>query len=469
MRRVIGIYDDTVKPDSDIRSITGSKSFGETIFHRETLKEHTKKIFKASSYIAGVEDDKSAEAILSDICAKDFSILLLYSCFIISDIKAFNVLAEKAVYAHDNYKVTCGGKIACVIIGKGQDYFTIDPTGYDAFDEIECGAFTDISDVNNFRQFITSGFEARFFNAVSGDDYTVVKKSANAKKLKAEYTFYSLLPDSMKQWFVMPYDYTENGGVASYRMERFHMADLAIRYVHGAISTDEFEDILNRLFYFIGKRVLKEVTPDEYSKKAEELYIKKVDDRISELKQQKEFAGLKKLIADSTDYNGIDDIINDYKAVYQKIRGGKNFKNVLVVGHGDLCFSNILYNHDAAIIKFIDPKGAMEEAELYTDPYYDVAKLSHSVCGYYDYFNSDLYEITFDEKLKARLNIDFDNSDYIRMFREKLEGCGLDYRLVRLYECSLFLSMLPLHIDRPKKVFAFVLNAINILNMLKEG
>ncbi|MBC7389181.1 MAG: hypothetical protein H7329_08235, partial [Opitutaceae bacterium] len=40
---------------------------------------------------------------------------------------------------------------------------------------------------------------------------------------------------------------------------------------------------------------------------------------------------------------------------------------------------------------------------------------------------------------------------------------GYNYELVRIFEASLFLSMLPLHIDNPKKVLAFILNAINIL------
>ena len=38
---------------------------------------------------------------------------------------------------------------------------------------------------------------------------------------------------------------------------------------------------------------------------------------------------------------------------------------------------------------------------------------------------------------------------------------------VRIYEASLFLSMLPLHMDNPHKVFAFILNAKNILEEIE--
>ena len=40
---------------------------------------------------------------------------------------------------------------------------------------------------------------------------------------------------------------------------------------------------------------------------------------------------------------------------------------------------------------------------------------------------------------------------------------------MRLYEASLFISMLPLHIDYPQKVLGFILNAINILKEIEEN
>ena len=46
-----------------------------------------------------------------------------------------------------------------------------------------------------------------------------------------------------------------------------------------------------------------------------------------------------------------------------------------VIGHGDPCFANTLYNKSTKTLKFIDPKGALTEDELWTNPYYDVAKL----------------------------------------------------------------------------------------------
>ena len=102
------------------------------------------------------------------------------------------------------------------------------------------------------------------------------------------------------------------------------------------------------------------------------------------------------------------------------------------------------------------------------DPYYDVAKLSHSICGHYDFFNSDLYEITIDAGLRARVKVDADNRGYVELFKESLAEHGMDFVLIRLYETSLFLSMLPLHMDRPQKVFGFIMNALAIMDSLEN-
>ena len=93
----------------------------------------------------------------------------------------------------------------------------------------------------------------------------------------------------------------------------------------------------------------------------------------------------------------------------------------------------------------------------------DLAKLSHSICGCYDFFNSGLYLITMDRDMKIHLSIDADAAPYIEVFKNYLEKNGFDYVRVRLYEASLFLSMLPYHMDQPGKVFGFLMNAIRIL------
>lgn len=467
MEKITVIYDDSRIPVQEIRDITGKKNFGSTIFKRVSLKERMKEtalsMKRVGDFVCDTEWSMEAGAVKSE--GKTY--FVIFSDFVVKDSKALSILLEKSCYAKDAYKVVNDERISAMILPDADAlrmYLKNDTEGMFA---IEDEAFMDISTPDAFRQYITSGFDARFFNALSGDEYTVVKSSKNVAKIKAEYDFYHMLPDEMKTYFTLPYNYREEDGAASYTMERYHMTDLAIRYVHGAIDKQEFTTVLKRLFMFIEKRTVRQVSAKEYEINARALYVDKVNERIEMLKQNPQYERLNRLISEGTAYNGIDDVVSRYMRLYDAITAKKDFAKVLVISHGDLCFSNILYSPETSLLRLIDPKGATQESDLYMNPYYDIAKLSHSICGRYDFFNSDLFEISLNNDMKFKLIVDGDTSEYVEIFKMFLAEKGIDYRLVRLYEASLFISMLPLHIDREKKTFGLLLNAINILEELE--
>lgn len=471
MRQVILVYDDRIKPNREIAAITGKKSYGKTIFKRKTLRE------MVEAEAGCVADFDEGLAFLKQY-PEQTVFCHLFSLYGIRDREEFSILLKKAAYSHQIYTAECEGEPAMGIFPSSSSYRDfVEESEEDAVQMIRAlkeetllptEAFMNLSDRNEFLTFITSGFEARFFNALQGDEYTVTKRSANKQKIKSEYTFYYLLPETMKMWFVMPFAYQEEPDGASYTMERLHVTDIAIRYVHGAVDMEEMKDILKKLFRFIRSRVRKEVSEAEYGDLRERLYIRKVDERIAELKKYGSFPQFESLIRSGTDYNGIDEIVEKYKKLYYDATGRIRFRPELVTGHGDLCFSNILYQKEAGLLKLIDPKGCLTEEGLYTDPYYDLAKLSHSVCGNYDFFNSGLYQVFLGADMKFHLSVDADSGKYAKLFREYLEEAGFDYRIVRIYEASLFLSMLPLHMDREQKVFALLLNALGIIEQLEQ-
>lgn len=472
MKQIFVIYDDSKMPGKEIKTITGAKSYGETIFKRVTLKDRMeaeivkeKQVLTVFNY-KGEKDNAALFAALP--LDNNTTIVHLYSNFGLKDTKAFSVLLKKAEFMNESYTAFCDNKPAMSFLDGADSYkkaFDALIAGEYEAERIENDAFMDLSVRANFLTFITGGFDARFFNALAGDEYTVTKRSTKKEKIKAEYQFYYLLPETMKMWFVMPYDYKEDADGASYTMERFHMTDIAIRFVHGAVDEDELKDILDKLFYFINLRATKEVSVEEGKAIAKELYIDKLAARMEELKKYKEYEQFDSMIKMGTSYDGIANVVSKYEKLYEKLAMANNRNyGKLAVGHGDLCFSNILYSKEAEILKLIDPKGALQEEELYTDPYYDLAKLSHSICGCYDFFNSGLYEISIKRDLKLDLTIDTDNTSYKEIFKSYLQENGYNYALVRLYEASLFLSMLPYHMDQPGKVFGFLLNAIKILD-----
>ncbi len=463
-KSVAVVYDDTRRPGREIAVITGNKSFGDTIYKRRTLRERVAEVFLGMPSVSGFYVKGSRE--IAGI--KDTPVILYFSDFGIAKTEDLATIVYKAGYAHENYKITHRNRIACVIFENEDEYFNASAGDYDKYTEIASDAFTDLSDVGNFRSFITGGFDARYFNSLTGDEYTVVKSSEKTDKIKAEYSFYYLLPDDMKQWFVRPFDYREDDSGASYRMQRYSMTDLAIRYVHGSVSLEEFDEVLKHLFHFLSNRKRVAVSEADYEAMARRLYVTKVNDRVAQLKGSQGYGKIASLIMALTPYPDIDAIVTRYVDMYDRARSQKRFEYVKCVSHGDMCFSNILYSNPDSLLIMVDPKGALSEEELYMDPYYDVAKLSHSICGYYDFFNSDLYEITVDANMMATVRVDADNRQFVGLFRDRLAACGMDFELVRLYEASLFLSMLPLHMDRPQKVFGFIINALAILDSLEK-
>ena len=70
--------------------------------------------------------------------------------------------------------------------------------------------------------------------------------------------------------------------------------------------------------------------------------------------------------------------------------------------------------------------------------------------------------------MKYALHVHTDNRRAKELFASYLAKNGFDYTAVRVFEASLFLSMLPLHIDNPHKVFGFILNAINIMEEIEN-
>ncbi len=482
--KVIVVYDDTGRKSEVITDIIGDKGFAEVVVKKRKLEDYYRdevqkiypdlvwrkihSVFEYADLIKELELQNTNET----------KVIHCFSNYLISDTYKAGLTFEKLKFIDEQYGVVSGNRaVAAMFSGVSEyiDFCRNIVSGQRAWDiarnmkeTIPIDGLVDISVIGNFIQCITGNFDSRYFNSLKGNEYTIIKSSSDIKKIKSEYTFYHLLPEDMKFWFVMPFNYQETCDSASYTMERLHMTDLAIKWVHGSMDEVEFSELMDKYFYFFSSRHAKKCPEAEYKGHANALYVEKVNDRIENLKKLPEYRKLKVLLEASTD-TCIDTLVNKYFELKNKIEKQVDYPQELVIGHGDPCFSNALYNKSTKTLKFIDPKGALAEEQLWTNPYYDVAKLSHSVCGRYDFFNNGLYDIKINPEFSYELEIPFDNSGFVKIFRDKVEKNGFDYLSVRIYEASLFLSMLPLHIDNPHKVFGFILNVKNILEEIEKN
>lgn len=483
-KKLIVVYDNTAVPGEHFQDIIGDSSYADVIFERKTFRQRMYEQLMATGCVEKILSldhpfyfDRIKRQI--NLNKNDCRILHLYSYTGVRDTEEFTALLQKLQYSiNDVFYIATNVLFyffsdAEAYIEKmdslyknNLNYFQ---DGGKIFENVKADCFYDFSFYSEFLKYISGGFQARYFNSLVADEYVVTKRSSDKNKMKKEYTYYYLLPPEMQAWCVLPFDYREEAEYASYSMERYGVTDMAIKWVHQSINLQEFEQFLKKAFMFITSRPQKSIEVEAYRRIQDQLYMDKVKQRLETLKKHVRFQELEAFLTHVEGYAGIDDVFCSYYQLYEKIQVRCKPIPVLSIGHGDFCFSNILYDKQTHLMRLIDPKGALEEKELWTDPYYDIAKLSHSICGLYDLFNSGLFDITVNDDMKLVLNLDHSREmqAYRTAFQQALEQNGFSYLLTRIYEASLFLSMLPLHMDNPKKVLGFLLNAINIMKEIQ--
>lgn len=143
------------------------------------------------------------------------------------------------------------------------------------------------------------------------------------------------------------------------------------------------------------------------------------------------------------------------------------------VMHGDFCFSNILFNARTGRIRVIDPRGIAPDGRLTLlgDVRYDIAKLMHSMVGRYDLIIGGRFEASQVTPNAFELAFNSDPSqDWLEAHVRGTEMAGVPLAspVVAATTVSLFLSMLPLHADRPDRQTAFLANALRLFLELER-
>ncbi len=485
MADLLVVYDNSVRPGEIIRDIIGQKGYGDVVVKRRHLQEYYRDsleaIFPAAKWtvVNNLYDlDELRQRLATEGGEASTPVLHCFADFMLNDVDLVGLTLRKLPYLDEPVQLLCEKRCLGLMFDRGQaylEYLERALARHDSQGAGQCRASMNIEgavyigEIRNFIQALTGNFDSRYFNSLQGTEYVLRKASRDKEKIRSEYQYYQLLPEKMRRWFVMPFDYRETETEASYAMERLYMTDLAVKWVHGSVGMEEFKQILSMYFTFFRERPSKAVTQEEYQACRDGLYVVKVRRRLARLGSLPQFASIATLLQANKRLLSLEDIFKRYLDLKKKVEQRLSYPCVSVIGHGDPCFANAMYNYATRTLKFIDPRGALSEAELYTDPYYDIAKLSHSVCGCYDFFNNGMYDISIAEDFDYSLKIDCHNQEYKEAFRQQAEAAGFDYWTVRLYEASLFLSMLPLHIDYPHKVLGFLLNAVDIMKEIEEN
>jgi dTDP-glucose pyrophosphorylase len=308
----------------------------------------------------------------------------------------------------------------------------------------------------------------RYFNQLEINPVlnTIKKNSENTEKLRDELDWYLQIPDELKALTPRILHYETQGNQVEITQEYYGYPTLSEIYVYSDLHPENWMIILRHLIRIHEQFCkYKVVMPSDT---LVDMYITKTEKRLTSLMQSQYWSNLlnrKEVIYNGKIYQNFGLLRPFIETVVEEMK--QDFSPCII--HGDFCFSNILYDFANQIVRLIDPRGSFGVKGIYGDPRYDMAKLRHSVAGMYDFIVSDLFDVRESEDGFQGEIFNMQNlSPVIENFDQKLLENGYNVQHIKLIEGLLFISMLPLHQDYPKRQLMMFLTGIVRLNEVKE-
>lgn len=314
--------------------------------------------------------------------------------------------------------------------------------------EIELEGWLDFSLTSTYYKSISKFTTQRIFNNLSITEYSVTKSSKDNIKMQAESNWLSNIPVQLKRYVPQIYEKKND----SYTVEYLYNSSLANIFVFGNLDINSLKDILERCIEYINLE--KQYKPDKRID-TNYLYTEKTLSRLSYLNLDENY------IINGVQVGSIREIIEDLDTYIDK--DCYKYNSIM---HGDLCFSNILYDSRSNHIKLIDPRGVDNKCNIsiYGDWRYDVAKLAHSIIGKYDFIIANRFKYKENTSTDIEFEIEYDNKiEELEIYFEKF----FDFKMYYPIMINLFLSMIPLHSDNILRQKAMLANALNLYGEFK--
>jgi dTDP-glucose pyrophosphorylase len=316
--------------------------------------------------------------------------------------------------------------------------------------------------------FLTSSrrrlLQARSFNSIQIDELrgTITKRSEHSSKFLNEINYYRLVPRDLATFFPRLVDFSLAPKDLFLTLEYYGYPTLSEVWVFEEFESKYWESVFQTLrkIFACFESYSAELSP----KATFDFYWNKTVDRLKTFAgQHPDFAQL--TVAPDVTLNGkrLKGWPKIQKEVEARVKKLSTKPRGQII-HGDLCFTNILYDPVSRLFKFIDPRGSFGESGIYGDGRYDVAKLLHSLDGGYDFFIHDMFRLERNgQAIQLQQFFPSTRPAVLKAF-ENIFSKEFSMDEVRLLEGLLFLSMCPLHQDRPSRQVAMFATGLRILN-----
>ncbi|MFZ4565791.1 MAG: hypothetical protein ACOYMY_04945 [Prochlorococcaceae cyanobacterium] len=294
---------------------------------------------------------------------------------------------------------------------------------------------------------------SRFFNSLSynPETNTIRKVSSEATKLRLEAQLINEAPARIRRFFPAIVSSSNQGEQWEVEMEYVGYPSLAEVFLYSKVGPNTWKRIIDSLgqaydAFYGGTVVLKERASWLYSEKT--LARQKTLEGI--LKDHPNHS-LKAVYEQPYSVNGLAmPSLRETYGLMLDVCHELERTCELHVGHGDMCFNNILVDPLFGTLKLIDPKAAVHPTTGQCglmQGLYDLAKLNHSFIGLYDSVVNGLYGLSLTDQTTVNTVV-YAPSDFSvvsRMFQDRLLLERTDELACTQATANLFLSMLPLH------------------------
>ncbi|NQD72905.1 hypothetical protein [Pseudomonas sp. CM27] len=342
-------------------------------------------------------------------------------------------------------------------VGAVREYSASYPT-----EKILLDNWFDLGHINTFYKTRAKITTQRSFNELKITDTHVYKSGTPHHKIVAEGTWFKSLPVSLKGFVPQLMDQGIKDGKPFYVIEFLYLAPLNELFVNGNNPKFFWKKIFRHIKSWL--QACTENFPAEQLSHVQagrqDLIARKSAKRLASFCDTKNYNMHKNVILNGKTMPSINDVMEHCISL---ALAKPTLPGIL---HGDLCFSNMLYDSRADMLKLIDPRAIdfNEQFTLYGDVAYDIAKANHSIIGLYDFIIAGAFsaqqigDLNFVFEIFKDDRIDRLQSDYLD---EQLlpNTYAADYMPLTIL---LFLSMLPLHADNEHRQLALFANAFRL-------
>jgi len=316
---------------------------------------------------------------------------------------------------------------------------------------------------------------SRSFNSVQVDTSRGVirKTSDNSGKFIDEVRWYLHLPRGLRHVAPRVFDHDLAVRPPWVEMEFYGYPTLNDAYLVGQWDGGLWRQVLRAVGGLLDSFAAHR---DEHSSAAQmsqarlAMYETKTLDRLAPVLSDEQFARFRgDVVVNGERLLGLEEVRTRLPELLQA--SGALTSRPFTVLHGDLCLSNILYDRRNSIVRVVDPRGNFGLPGVYGDPLYDLAKLAHSLEGDYDLLVNGLFDSSWGEDgYELRPHLEPRHQQVKGLFTQWLaDRAGDELAAVHLVEGLLFLSMVPLHADRPASQQAFLARGLQLVTAVARS